>query len=162
MDHRTWVKQLIGDDSLRKASEKIGKYSATLTRQLQRGEVSPEFVIALCRAYGRGPVDGLIETGYLYAHEVDTNVRAALELASNQDILNEILRRSDPEARRLFTADGMPGVVDIPDADVVPIRPMIVQPAEYDSDEIPEDEPYAADSSPIEPEMGDDDYHDGP
>lgn len=162
MNIEQWLDDLIGHDTRRIASEKAGYAQSTISRQLARGKLRPETVISLCRAYDRNPVDGLIETGYLYAHEVDTNVRAALELASNQDILNEILRRSDPEARRLFTADGMPGVVDIPDADVVPIRPMIVQPAEYDSDEIPEDEPYAADSSPIEPEMGDDDYHDGP
>ena len=112
-------------------------------------------VIALCRAYDRSPVQGLIETGYINEYEVEgVDLAIALHDATNEQLLNEILRRSDPEARYLFGADGDSEVIDIDDASgaaVFDIHPPHV-----------EGLPYAADDSDTEPEEGDDDYHDGP
>lgn len=60
-------------------------------------------VIALCRGYNRSPVTGLIETGYLQEWEAENvGIPFALHNASNQQILDEIMRRSDPEALYLF------------------------------------------------------------
>ncbi|WP_153246042.1 hypothetical protein [Corynebacterium sp. 805_CJEI] len=76
---------------------------STLSRQLSRGSLRPEMVIALCRGYNRSPVTGLIETGYLREWEAEgVGIPFALHNASNQQILDEILRRSDPEALNLF------------------------------------------------------------
>lgn len=112
-------------------------------------------VIALCRAYDRSPVQGLVETGYINEYEVQgVDLAIALHDATNEQLLDEILRRSDPEARYLFGADGDSAVVDLDDAAdaaVFDIRPPHV-----------EGLPYAADDSATEPEEGDDDYHDGP
>lgn len=103
MDFNTWLLELIGDDSQRTASAKSGMAESTLSRQLSRGSLRPEMVIALCRGYNRSPVTGLIETGYLREWEAEgVGIPFALHNASNQQILDEILRRSDPEALNLF------------------------------------------------------------
>lgn len=105
-DFVTWFDRLIGDDTQRVAAQKAGLVESTLSRQLSRGSLRPEMVIALCRGYNRSPVTGLIETGYLQKWETeDVGIPYALEKATNQQLLDEILRRSDPEARELFGAD---------------------------------------------------------
>ena len=155
MNFETWLTELIGDDTRRTASSKAGMAESTLSRQLSRGHLSPEMVIALCRAYDRSPVQGLVETGYINEYEVQgVDLAIALHDATNEQLLNEIMRRSDPQARYLFGADGDSTVVDLDDAAdaaVFDIRPPHV-----------EGLPYAADDSATEPEEGDDDYHDGP
>jgi len=59
-------------------------------------------------------VEGLVETGYLYPHEVETpGVNLVLPKATNRQLLEEVNRRSDPEARHLFTATDDSDVVDL-------------------------------------------------
>lgn len=99
---------------MRQASLKVGYAQTTLQRQADRGALSPEMVIALCRAYDHPAVEGLVETGYLYPHEVETpGVNLVLPKATNRQLLEEINRRSDPEARQLFTATEDSDVVDL-------------------------------------------------
>lgn len=103
MDFNAWLLELIGDDTQRTASTKAGMAESTLSRQLSRGTLRPEMVIALCRGYDRSPVTGLIETGYLREWEAeDVGIPYALRQATNQQLLDEIMRRSDPEALYLF------------------------------------------------------------
>ena len=107
MTHEAWLAELIGTDSMRTASQKTEYAQTTISRQLSRGHLSPEMVIALCRAYDRSPVTGLIETGYINDYELHgPDVEVALREASNEQLLNEIMRRSDPEARYLFGNEG--------------------------------------------------------
>lgn len=106
MHFETWLNELTGHASRRAIAAKIDKAQSTLTRQLDRGALLPEMVISLCRAYGRSPVTGLVETGYVNAYEVEgPGVAAALEQATNEQLLDEIMRRSDPQARYLFGGD---------------------------------------------------------
>ena len=106
MNIQHWLNDLKGADSMRAASQKSGYAQTTLQRQVDKGQLSPEMVIALCRGYDRSPVTGLIETGYLRKWETEgVSIPYALEQATNQQLLDEILRRSDPEARELFGAD---------------------------------------------------------
>lgn len=153
MKTKAWLEALINPDSQRTAASKAGIPASTLSRQQEH--LPPEMVIALCRAYDRSPVQGLVETGYINDYEVEgVDLAIALHDATNEQLLNEIMRRSDPEARYLFGADGDSEVVDLDDAGdaaVFDIRPPHV-----------EGLPYAADDSETEPEEGDDDYHDGP
>lgn len=103
MNFTEWLTQLIGEDSQRAASAKSGMAESTLSRQLSRGSLRPEMVIALCRGYGRSPVTGLIETGYLQEWEAEgVSIPYALRNASNRQLLDEIMKRSDPEANYLF------------------------------------------------------------
>lgn len=154
-EHETWLQDLIGGDSMRTAAQRTDYAQTTISRQLSRGHLSPEMVIALCRAYDRSPVQGLVETGYINEYEVEgVDLAIALHDATNEQLLDEIMRRSDPQARYLFGANGDSAVVDLDDASdaaVFDIHPPHV-----------EGLPYAADDSDTEPEEGDDDYHDGP
>lgn len=115
MNFRAWIAALIAPDTLRAASEKIGLSHSTVTRQLSRDTLTPVTVIALCRAYGKSPVDGLVETGYLRREETgDVGVDFALDRASNRELLDAVLRRSDPEAVHLFGRDA--GVINPADS----------------------------------------------
>lgn len=104
MDIETWIGRVIGEDSRRTAAKKIGVNDSTISRQISRtNTLSPEVVIALCREYGHPPVDGLVETGHLRTHEVEgVGVAEALAHATNEQILNEMLSRVDPQATRMF------------------------------------------------------------
>lgn len=106
MEHEAWITELIGPDTRREASKRAGMSESTLSRQLSRGTLRPEMVIALCRAYNRKPVDGLVETGYLQPWEIEgVGVEAALDKATNKQLLGAVMRRSDPEATYLFGLD---------------------------------------------------------
>lgn len=147
MTHNEWLEKLIEPDSIRTAASKIDSNGSTITRQLQRGGLSPEMVIALCRAYDHPAVEGLVETGYLYPHEVDTpGVALVLPKATNRQLLDEINRRSDPEARQLFTATADSGVVDLDeDAEIFEFPNTDVPPDPYADGAMPDD--AVADSS---------------
>ncbi|AWB82249.1 hypothetical protein C3B44_07685 [Corynebacterium yudongzhengii] len=151
MDIEKWFTDLTGNASLREAAETSGVSKSTLSRNLDAGRMTPETIITLCRAYGRSPVTGLVETGYIESYETDgVSVPFALERATNQQLLDEIMRRSDPEARHLFGADeGTIGLA--PDAEVFDFPTPDVHLGSY-----------AADDSPNEPEEGDEGFHDGP
>ena len=106
MDFNKRLDELIGSDTRRSAADKAGYAPSTISRQLERGYLRPETVIALTRAYERSPVTGLIETEYVHPHELEVPaVEEALKLATNQQLLDEVLRRSDAEARYLFGGD---------------------------------------------------------
>ena len=153
MDFETWMNDLTGGATRRAIATKIGYAQSTITRQLDRGSLRPEMVIALCRAYGRLPSQGLIETGYLRPWEVEgAGIPHALDKATNQQLLDAILRRSDPEATYLF---GMGDDQINPDAAVLdlPQRPDTTPAIRPVMDD---DLPYVADSSPDEPEEGTD------
>lgn len=138
MEHKTWIETLLGGDSMRQASQKVGYAQTTLQRQVDKGRLSPEMVISLCRAYDHPAVEGLVETGYLYPHEVETpGVNLVLPKATNRQLLDEVNRRSDPEARQLFTNTNDRDVVDLDEsAEVFEFAPKAatpaVQPVEYD------------------------------
>ena len=145
MNFESWLTDLIGNDTRRVASSKAGMAESTLSRQLSRGSLSPEMVIALCRAYDRSPVQGLIETEYINDYEVQgPDVAIALSKATNQQLLDEIMKRSDPQARYLFGGDedtiGLsPQLSAVSDAD--DMNDGTVREFDYAPDE------YAADSS---------------
>ena len=148
MDYTAWIEDLIGTDSLRTASGKIGYSQSTITRQLSRNTLTPQAVIALCRAYDRKPVDGLVETGYLHEWEIEgVGIDSALDQATNDQLVKQIMKRSDPDARYLFGVDETINpsptaeVLDFPSNDRVPPRP-------DGWETIPED--IVADSSPEE------------
>lgn len=116
VDYNNWFKKITGGASLREAADRSGISKSTLSRNIDADAMTPETVISLCRGYGRSPVTGLVETGYLQPWELDgVSVPYALQEATNEQLLDEVMRRSDPEARQLFTADADEDVVDIDD-----------------------------------------------
>ncbi len=84
----------------------------TLMRQIDRGEIPAENVIALARAHGVNAIDALVDLGYLLPEEVAlAGVPTALGHATNGQILEEIHRRVDPEAVRVLRGGGDPDVI---------------------------------------------------
>lgn len=107
MDFKKWIEGLPGAPLVTQAAERAGIDRSTISRQLKRGSVSAENVIALARAHGASPADALVETGYLEPGELDgAGVPEALGHATNQQLLDEIHRRVDPEAMRLLRGGG--------------------------------------------------------
>lgn len=128
MDMRDWIAGLPGNPAPSQAAEKAQIDKSTISRQLKRGVISAGNVILLCRAYGKSPVDGLVETGYLRADELQgAGVPRALEQATNQQLLNEVMKRVDPEGRRLLHGGG-----------ITPITPRISAEADDDTDDVHE------------------------
>lgn len=111
MKHSEWVDALTEGATTRSMGEKLGIAHTTIARQIKAEKLSPEMVIDMCRAYGKLPVDGLLETGYLEYGDIEgAGVPQALRWASNRQLLAEINRRSEPEATRLFGKS--PGIIN--------------------------------------------------
>lgn len=143
MDMKDWIASLPGSPLPTQAAEASGIDRSTISRQLKRGQLSAENVIAICRAFGKSAADGLVETGYLTPGDFEgAGVVEALSKATNQQIVDEISKRLASGMGDLFNQDAE--VVSFPGAD------------EWGQGE------YVADSSSEELFPGDDGYSDGP
>lgn len=120
-DHAQWFDRLTGGASGRSAALKAGLPPATLNRQLSRGQLSAEFVIALCRAYNTHPVAGQVATGYLTPEEGNTlPTTEAARLMSDQDLIRELAYRVDSNpASWTGTFDEVVDMADAEDARIV-------------------------------------------
>lgn len=156
MDIEAWMQRTTGGDSLRAIAKRIDVSPSTISRYVERNNtLSPEHVIKISRAYGVSVVDALVDTGHLMEYEADlAGVSTALGYATNEQILEEMMRRVDPQAVRLFHGDE-DTITPSFDAEVHQLPTPDVQPDW-------ENLPRAADDSEDEPEMGDEGYHDGP
>lgn len=104
MEHRQWLEKLLNGDSIRTAARKIGIDQSTITKQLSRGGIRPENVIALARAYGHKAADELVATGYLKRADIEgLGVEEALRRATNGQLLAEIDRRMNAGKGAVFT-----------------------------------------------------------
>ena len=98
MDARKWFTQLPGSPSITWASDASGISQTTISLQLKHNQLSAGNVIKLCQAFGKSPVDGLVETGYIVPSDLDgAGVIAALQQATNQQIITEAGRRMEPD-----------------------------------------------------------------
>lgn len=114
MNFESWLDTLIAPETRAMAAKRAGYAQSTISRQLDRGHLRPEMVIALCRAYDRSPVDGLVETGYLFPHEIHgVGVEQALDMATNQQVLALIERRITVDDDRDFRAGGDSNVIGL-------------------------------------------------
>ena len=155
MNHSDWVEQISDGDAINAIATKAGIVHRTFARQVERSRISAENVIAIAIAYKHHPVGALVDTGYLdekWATQVDP--ARALRAVTEDELADEVLRRMKIGVKRN-------GPLDTPVDELAQRRH--VTPSAY-SDTTPDEEdlPYVADSSPTEPEPGDDDYSDGP
>lgn len=161
MKLQEWLSTLPGSPTVSQAADHSGISKATLLRHAKSGKTTAEFIIGISRAYEVNEVDSLLALGFISRSAIDEyGVEAALEGATNQQLLDEIMRRSDPEARYLFGNEGGDDVIGL-DPSVAPIASLDDARSNNDESDV-HSLPYAADSSDTEPEPGDDDYHDGP
>ena len=144
--HKSWWQRVSGGDTERATALKSGVTTSTLNRQLSKGSLSAEVVIAIARGYGESPVEALAATGYLTPEEVTgTSNSAAAQLLTDQQLIRELARRIDADETAWTGTFGE--VIDTAqstkDAEIVEF-------------------PYVADSSPEELFEGDDGFGDGP
>ncbi|WP_407107821.1 helix-turn-helix domain-containing protein [Rhodococcus aetherivorans] len=89
-----WIRQTVGDTSLRKVASEAGISQATLARQIREGTLTAESVVKIARAYGVSVADGLQAIGVLTEDDVlPTSVEKALREASDEQLADEVLRR---------------------------------------------------------------------
>jgi len=174
MEHGKWFERVTGGDSALNASKtaKPRLNNATLSRQLNKGQISSENVIAIARGYGQSPVEALAQTGYLTPEEASGMPREALaELLTDQEVIRVLAYRinEDEDAwKGTFTevveeSQGGSQPSSQEERGHISAPHLYVTPDSYDDDTPGEEDlPYAADSSPDEPMPGDDDYSDGP
>lgn len=103
MKHEEWIKGIEEGLTPTVAAKTAGLSHTTVLRQMNRGGLSSESVIAIARAYKVSIVDALVDTGHINEDEVKIiGVIKALGYATNEQILNEMLSRVDPQATRMF------------------------------------------------------------
>lgn len=152
-----WLAALTSD-SQNQAARRAGIPERTLYHQLGKGSLSVENVLKLAKAYDKHPLRALIDTGYVdpsWAKSED--VISALQQATPTQLADEMLRRIEKAEER---AEKAPLPFTTPINELVEDK----EPTGLRFSDGPELKglPYVADSSPDEPEMGDEDYHDGP
>ncbi|MFH6687434.1 helix-turn-helix transcriptional regulator [Cellulosimicrobium funkei] len=80
--------------SRRAIADAAGLDPSTLTRQLSRGRVPVQTVVAVCRAYGADLVEGFLAAGYVSEPEAERmSSGGSLESATDEQLVGEILRR---------------------------------------------------------------------
>lgn len=94
MNNSEWLEKVTNNASVNAAANRAGIVQRTLSRQVERGEISAENVIAIAEAYNVHPVRALVDTEYLdeeYARTVDPV--SAIRMVSEEQLANETLRR---------------------------------------------------------------------
>lgn len=80
MNIAEWLENLPGAPVPSEVAQKAQLSKATLFRHIEKGETTADNVIAISRAYGISPVDGLVELGFLTPDEA-TSERLAVKEA---------------------------------------------------------------------------------
>lgn len=155
MTLQEWLDTLPGSPTVSQAADHSHISKATLLRHAKAGKTTAECAVTISRAYKVNEVKALIDLGFIDAKAVDEyGVIEALASATNQQLLDEILQRSDPQARYLFGNAGDDDTIGLAPhltpvsgpRDSVDDDDGIVRDFDYSPDE------YAADSSPNEQE----------
>lgn len=104
-----YLQSLMGDQSQLEAAKFIGISKSNITRWKDGARAAPDFVVKVARAYDTNVLKALVEAEFITEEEAGLKEvyigGLRLEDATNGQLLDEILRRSDPEARELFGAD---------------------------------------------------------
>lgn len=118
MELQDWLNILPGSPTVSQAADHAEVSKATFLRHAKKGETTAEYVVAISRSYNVNEVDSLVALGFISADAVaEMGIARALHNATNEQLLDEIMRRSDPQARYLFGEDeGTIGLA--PDAEV--------------------------------------------
>lgn len=114
-----YLQGLMDGQTQQEAADRAGISKSNFTRWKQGARADPDFVVKIARSYGANVLKALLEAEFITEKEAGLRTvqlgGPGLQQATNEQILNEIMRRSDPEARALFTAAGDPDTVDLAD-----------------------------------------------
>lgn len=155
MTHAEWLHTVTGDSAVNAVATRSGIVPRTFARQVEKGSITAENVIAIAIAYNTHPVRALVDTGYLdekYALEVDP--ATALKEVSEEDLADEVLRRMLRGLKTEALTTSINGITDLTERrQNTPVSAPAdnhddgtVREFDYSPDE------YAADSSPDETE----------
>ena len=102
------MRGVVGDDTRNAVAERAGVVQPTLNRQIARGNLKPEIVVAIARAYGVPILPGLVACGLITEQEAAIKARAdsiqeALAKAEDADLVREVLRRIEGNGAELHT-----------------------------------------------------------
>ena len=156
MDIKQWLIETSGHRITDGEVAEILEVSRKTANKRLNSEVGADDLIKLCRALDINPVDGLVELRYINYRDVldffDSEGQI-IDTAEDGDLALELARRLNPATR----AD------ELEELRKRRASKNVTPSAYSDSTQYEgKDLPYAADSSPVEPEPGDDDYSDGP
>lgn len=155
MNIKEWLSALPGSPTVSQAADHAGVSKATFLRHEKKKETTAEYVVKIARAYNVNEVQALIDLGFIdEAAVMELAIENALGFATNSQLWVEQSKRADPEARRLFRGEGVPGVVDLDDEAVG------AEVFEFPTPDV-EPERYVAKTKKPEPREGDDDYGPG-
>ncbi|MGW6225736.1 hypothetical protein [Cellulosimicrobium sp. JZ28] len=112
------------DSSRRAIADAAGLDPSTLTRQLSRGRVPVQTVVAVCRAYDADLVEGFLAAGYVSEAEAERmSSGGSLEAATDEQLVGEILRRLQAGSASATLTEPIPGPQqDLDHAEVVDFR----------------------------------------
>lgn len=111
-DTRWWkyIQKLMGDQTQLEAARFIGISKSNITRWKDGARAAPDFVVKVARAYNANVLEALVEAEFITEEEAqlrEINVGGVtLSDSTNEELLKEILSRSDAQARYLFGNDG--------------------------------------------------------
>lgn len=154
-----YIEPVISDMTMRDAAKQAGFNQSAFTRWKNGAKADPDFVVKFARAFHLNVLEALVEAEFIteeeaQLHEIKVG-GVTLTDATNEQILDEIMRRSDPQARYLFGNDSDDDAIGLA-PHLTPVSDVsaslhddddgIVREFDYSPDE------YAADSSPNEQE----------
>lgn len=95
---------------MRDAAKQAGFNQSAFTRWKNGAKADPDFVVKFARAFHLNVLEALVEAEFItekeaQLHEVKVG-GVTLTDATNEQLLDEIMRRSDPQARYLFGNEG--------------------------------------------------------
>lgn len=95
---------------MRDAAKQAGFNQSAFTRWKNCAKADPDFVVKFARAFHLNVLEALVEAEFITKDEANlkqiTVGGPALSDATNEELLQEILSRSDPQARYLFSNEG--------------------------------------------------------
>lgn len=116
MKFSEWLDSLPTSPTPSQAAIKANISRATVLRHADKGTTTAEVLIPIARAYDTNPIDALISFGMLSIEDVrESAAHLVLSEVTNSEILAELNKRVDPDARRVFRGEGMGNVIDLAD-----------------------------------------------
>lgn len=108
MNSIAWMRGTVGDNTRNAVADRAGIVQSTLNRQIDKGVLRPETVVAIARAYGVPILPGLVACGLITEHEAAIKARSdsileALAKADDADLVREVLRRIEQDGAALHT-----------------------------------------------------------
>lgn len=109
-----WVQEIAEGASNREIAMKAGIPMTTFHRKWTKGEFTAEDAVTIARAYGRNPIEALVEQGTLTPDEVHNAGVHPIEEFTMLELSREMLELSREMLRRVQQQASMPDYLSEP------------------------------------------------